>query len=259
MAFKNQIFISTVFTFIFVVFFCGVINIDGTYQGETVYVQNPISSDQSFCITEVYLNDIPFYEINSTAFEIPLDKMRKGQYVNIKIVHKNNCRPKILNTHVLRTKSTYQIVSFKVDEEHLRWTTKNEGNEEPFIVEKFRNNKWVEIGKIIGKGPEGFNNYIFDINHYSDVNKYRIKQRDLGNKYNFSESVEFTSTKPPITFYPKRVSTEIYLSEKAEYEIYDSYGSLILKGEGFEIRVSELESGVYYLNIDNRTEKFLKK
>lgn len=243
----------------FMIFFSGVITIDGTYQGETIYVQNPISSDQSYCITEVYLNDVPIYEINKTAFEIPLDGMEGGQYVNIKIIHKNNCRPKVLNVDALRTKSTYEVVSMKVDDNHLKWTTKNERNEEPYTIEKFRNNKWVEIGKIIGKGPEGYNNYVFDINHYSGINKYRIKQRDLGRKYNYSESIEYTSTKPPITFYPKRVSTEIYLSEKTEYEIYDSYGSLILKGEGFEIKVEELETGVYYMNIDNRTEKFFKK
>ena len=31
------------------------------------------------------------------------------------------------------------------------------------------------------------------------------------------------------------------------------------KGIAEKINVSKLEEGVYYLNIDNRTEKFLKK
>ncbi|MCH8902635.1 MAG: hypothetical protein IIA45_01800 [Bacteroidetes bacterium] len=237
----------------------GIITIDGTYQGKKIVIQNPISSDQSFCITEVYINDIPYYEINNTAFEIRLSNIRIGEYMNIKIVYKDNCRPKIMNAGDLRSKSTYEVVSFKIDNRIMKWTTKNERNEEPFIIERLRNGKWVEIGKVIGKGPEGFNNYAFDVNHYSGTNTYRIKQRSLQNKYRYSEEVEYYSNKAEINFYPKRVATEIYLSEKTEYEIYDSFGLLILKGEAREINVAELESGVYYLNIDNRTEKFLKK
>src|SRR3990172_2709116 len=145
MAKFKGIFLGISLLFVLFSVYGGVITIDGTYQGEALYIQNPISSDKSFCITEVYVNDIPYYEINSTAFEINLSNLNKGDYINIKIVHKDNCRPRILNAEILRSKSTYEIVSFKVDENQVKWTTKNESNEEPFMIERFRNNKWVEI------------------------------------------------------------------------------------------------------------------
>lgn len=236
------------------------ITIDGTYQGENIYVQNPFnSSSNTFCITEVFINDQPYAEINSSAFEIVLSQFKIGQYVEIRIEHRSNCKPRILNAEALRSKSSFEIVSIKATEDQLKFTTKNETNEEPFIAEQFRNNKWVRIASLKGQGPEGFNNYTAELNHYSGVNKYRIKQRDLGNKHRYSKVLEYKSNKAPITFYPKRVSNEIYLSESTNFEIYDSFGALVKKGIDEKINVQDLEEGVYYLNIDNRTEKFLKK
>ena len=103
MSIKIKSFFILVALFSFGTLNAGVITMDGTYQGEKIVIQNPISSDNSFCITEVYVNDIPFYEINQTAFEIRLSSMNVGEYVNIKIVHKDNCRPRILNTEALRS------------------------------------------------------------------------------------------------------------------------------------------------------------
>ena len=234
--------------------------IDGTYQGENIYIQNPFSNKENgFCIKEVYVNDKPFTEINSSAFEIILEGQEIGKYVKISIIHSKTCRPRVLNKDALRSKSTFEIVSLKSAENQLRFTTKNETNEEPFIVEQFKNNKWVEVTRMKGEGPEGFNNYISDISHTSGLNKYRVKQRDIGNRYRYSKVLEYKSNRSPITFYPKRVSNEIHLSESTAYEVFDSFGALMTKGVGNKINVSDLEEGVYYLNIDNRTEKFLKK
>ena len=58
--------------------------IDGTYQGENIYIQNPFSNKENgFCIKEVYVNDKPFTEINSSAFEIILEGQEIGKYVKI--------------------------------------------------------------------------------------------------------------------------------------------------------------------------------
>tara|TARA_B100000683_G_C12468800_1_gene547032 strand:- start:871 stop:1656 length:786 start_codon:yes stop_codon:yes gene_type:complete len=234
--------------------------IDGTYQGENIYIQNPFSNKENgFCIKEVYVNDKPFTEINSSAFEITLESHEIGKYVKVSIIHSKSCKPRVLNKDALRSKSTFEIVSFKSAENQLRFTTKNESNEEPFLVEQFKNNKWVEVTRMKGEGPEGFNNYISDVEHTSGLNKYRIKQRDLGNRFRYSKVLEYKSNRSPITFYPKRVSNVIHLSEACNFEVFDSFGALMAKGHGNKIDVSALEEGVYYLNIDNRTEKFLKK
>lgn len=238
----------------------GVINLDGTYQGENVYVQNPYNSGKNaFCIQEVTINDNPFTEFNSSAFEIPLDDYNKGQYLNIKIKHNDDCRPRILNAEVIRSKSTFEIISLKADENSLKWTTNNESNQEPLIVEQFRNNKWVVIGKVIGKGPEGYNNYNFEVNHFSGANKYRIKQKDLGNKYRYSDILTHKSKKQPIDWFPKRVENEINLTAKTQFEIFDGAGNKLRSGFGNKIDVTDLPVGSYYLNIDNKTLKFTKK
>ena len=236
------------------------ITIDGTYQGENIYIQNPFnSSTNTFCISEVFINDKPFSETSSAAFEIPLSTFEIGKYVEIRIEYRDNCKPRILNAEALNSKSTFEIVSIKATDEQIKFTTKNENNEQPFIVEQFRNNKWVKVAKLKGQGADGFNNYTAPIRHYSGVNKYRVKQKSLGHTHRYSKVLEFKSDKPPVTFYPKRVNNEIYLSEATNYEIYDSFGALIRKGVDEKIDVRDLEEGVYYLNIDNRTEKFLKK
>ncbi len=238
----------------------GELYLDGTYQGENIYMQNQFNKTaNSFCIKEVYVNNKPFTDINTSAFEIPLDEYKIGDYVSIKIVHKDYCKPRVLNSDVLRSKSTFEIVSFKAESGQLKWTTKNESSHEPFTIEQFRNSKWVPIGKMPGKGPEGFNQYALPVNHHSGVNKYRIRQKDLGNRSRYSPPMEYISDKKPITYYPKRIDKDLYLSEITPYEIYDSFGRAVKVGEGKHINVADLEPGIYYLNIDNRTEKFLKK
>ncbi|MFN0049023.1 MAG: T9SS C-terminal target domain-containing protein, partial [Cytophagales bacterium] len=69
----------------------------------------------------------------------------------------------------------------------------------------------------------------------------------------------YMATLPEVTFFPKRVANKIYLSRDADYEIIDGYGNPLMKGKGKEIVCETLSEGVYYLNIDNKTEKFLKK
>jgi len=238
----------------------GLLNLDGTYQGENLYVQNPYDSkNNSFCISKVTVNDKEVPNIHSGAFEIELDQYKIGEYLNINIIHDDDCSPRVLNAEALRSKSTFELISIKIESNILKWTTKGESSQEPFIVEKFKNNKWVPVGKVTGKGPEGFNNYMHEILHHSGSNRYRIKQRDVGGRYRFAGVTEYFSKKEPITFYPKRVDQELFFSEEAEYEIYDSFGSLVNKGVAKKVMLGDLEPGIYYINVDNETERFLKK
>lgn len=241
----------------------GELVIDGTYQGDYIYVQNPFNSGtNSFCISKVTVNDQPLASniLSSSAFEIPLEGYNIGDYINIVITHGADCTPRVLNQEALRSKATFELVSIKIEGNNLKWTTKNETTFEPFIVERFKNNKWVPIGKVVGKGPDGFNNYTFEVSHYSGPNRYRVKQRDeQPGRWKFAMPVEYVSEREPITFYPKRVADELFFSDKAEYEIYDSFGSIVKKGLTDKVDCTELEPGIYFLNIDNRTERFLKK
>ncbi|PCH84279.1 MAG: hypothetical protein COB88_11365 [Flavobacteriales bacterium] len=60
-------------------------------------------------------------------------------------------------------------------------------------------------------------------------------------------------------FWPQKVTDQITLYRKGEYEIWDAYGKSVLKGEGETIDASTLKRGTYYIKIDGTHDKFLKK
>ena len=84
--------------------------LEGTYQGENLYVQNPFaSSGVGFCVTNVLINgQQSIDEINSSAFEIDFSsyQLSKGASVKVKIEYKDDCTPRVLNPEVLKPSST---------------------------------------------------------------------------------------------------------------------------------------------------------
>src|ERR1044071_7067750 len=78
-----------------------VIVLEGNYQGKPLYVQNPFGpGGVGFCVTEVKVNgNITTDETNSSAFEIDLkaQKLAPGEKVEVRIMHKDGCKPKVLN------------------------------------------------------------------------------------------------------------------------------------------------------------------
>src|ERR1700741_1848779 len=131
----------------------GVIILEGNYQGKNLYIQNPFGSNGvGFCVSEVKVNgNITTDEINSSAFEIDMKphKLNIGDKVEIKIFHKEDCKPKVLNAEVLKPKSTYEVISMNVDKDGtFTWSTKSETGKLAFAVEQFRWNKWVKVGEV---------------------------------------------------------------------------------------------------------------
>ena len=94
-------------------FSTGVIVLTGNYQGKNLYIQNPYGSGGvGFCVIEVLVNgNIATDEIASSAFEVDFKphKLNVGDKVEIKIKHKEDCKPKVLNPEVLKPKSTFEI------------------------------------------------------------------------------------------------------------------------------------------------------
>jgi hypothetical protein len=71
-----------------------------------------------------------------------------GDKVEIKLFHKEDCKPKILNPEVLKPKSTFEVVSMTADlDGTIKWTTKSETGKLAFAIEQFRWNKWVKVGE----------------------------------------------------------------------------------------------------------------
>ena len=252
-------------------FSTGVIVLEGIYQGKNLYVQNPFgSSGVGFCVEEVRVNDnVTTDEIASSAFEIDLRnfQFKLGDKVEIKIIHKDDCKPKVLNPEVLNPKSTFEIVAMSVGADlTYKWSTKGEAGKLPFIIEQFRWNKWVKIGEVEGVGSATLNEYSFKVAPHSGKNKYRLKQVDYTGQPKFSRTIEYTANIPKVvTFSPAKVSKEITFSDEDDkeietmFEIFDQFGNIVKRGYAAKIDASNLTKGVYYLNYDNKMESFIKK
>src|SRR6476661_5594118 len=112
-------------------FATGVIVLEGNYQGKNLYVQNPFAgSGVGFCVQEVRVNgNVTTDEFASSAFEIDFRnlQLKLGDKVEVKITHKDDCKPKVLNPEVLKPKSTFEVIGMSVDKDGtLKWQTRSE-------------------------------------------------------------------------------------------------------------------------------------
>ncbi len=250
-------------------FSTGVIVLEGNYQGKNLYVQNSFAaSGVGFCVQEVRVNgNVTTDEITSSAFEIDFRnlQLKMGDKVEVRITHKDDCKPKVLNPEVLKPKSTFELVSIAVDKDMtFKWTTKGETGKLPYIVEQYRWNKWVKIGEVEGNGTPTENSYSFKITPHSGKNQFRVKQIDYTGQPKLSKTVDYSSNTPDVGFTPTKVSKEINFSSnntpvETMYEIYDQFGNIVKRGFAKNVDVSNLPKGPYYLNYDNKMGEFIKK
>jgi hypothetical protein len=244
------------------------LSIEGNYQGKSLYVQNPENSDGfGYCVTKVTVNGkILPSGISQSAFEIDFSifKIAIGEKVFIVVEHSDDCKPKIINPEVLLPQSTFFTVDIAVTNNgYLSWKTTNEQGKLPFIIEQFRWNKWVQIGEVQGKGTTETNSYEFQIMPHSGENSIRVVQIDNSGEKRASKVVKFQSTVAIVEKNPVKVKNSINFTAngkavETKYEIYDAYGNIVKKGVGSSVPCSNLSKGAYYLNFDNKTEKFFK-
>lgn len=246
------------------------LSIEGSYQGKNLYVQNPEDGDGfGFCATKVTVNgDVMPGGTSSSAFEIDfsLFNIEIGEPVFIVIEHNDGCKPKILNPEVLLPRSTFKVTEMNINNAgKLVWKTTNEQGKLPFMIEQYRWNKWVEIGEVAGKGKSGANEntYEFQVIPHSGENTVRVSQVDHSGTKKSSKEVKFTSTTPAVEKNPVKVKTVINFTAggkavETKYEIFDAYGNIVKKGFGSSVNCENLLKGAYYINFDNKTEKFFK-
>jgi len=187
-----------------------------------------------------------------------------GAPVEVKIKHKDDCTPKVINPEVLKPMSTFEIDAMKVEKDGtLYFTTKNETGSLPYTIQQFRWNKWVDIGEIDGKGSPDKNEYQYVIpTMNSGENRFRLKQVDGTGKPRYSFEAKFNSPLPAVTFTEpgdrKKAGDKIMFSDKTMYEIYNEFGVIVDKGIAKEVNVSNLEKGTYWVNFDNTFASFKK-
>lgn len=233
----------------------------GEYQGKNIYVQNPLSKDKiNFCTSEVYLNEqLINTSPKTSAFEINLSHLEIGGSVFIKILHKEGCKPKVINPQVIRSKSKFKFLNVHADVLSVHWVTVGELPYGKFFIEHYRNKKWGNIEIITGKGSFESNQYNVKPEHHTGDNKYRVKYVQSDGKIFFSRVFDYFNDVEPISFFPTLVLDKITLSRESYYSVIDSYGNQMTKGKGKEITLNNLKSGLYFLLVDNREEKFVKK
>ncbi|PKR80193.1 hypothetical protein CW751_11055 [Brumimicrobium salinarum] len=244
------------------------LSIEGSYQGKNLYVQNPASEDGfGFCVTKVTVNNnIMPGGVGRSAFEIDfsLFNVDIGEEVFIVIEHGNGCVPKILNPEVLLPRSTFEVTSMTVDKDgSIEWVTTGEQGELPYVVEQYRWSKWVSAGEVDGTGEEGPNTYSYKITPHHGENKVRVVQKDHSGTKRKSPEKTFESTVPAVEMSPTKVKSVIKFTANGEpsetkYEIYDAYGNIVKKGYSDKVNCENLRKGAYYINFDNKNEKFIK-
>ncbi len=232
----------------------------GVYQGKNIYVQNPLTEDQSeFCTKAVYVNDLLIVNNpKTTAYEIDLSYLIKNEPVIIKIVHNANCEPKVINPQVIKPKNQFQFLSVYVDSNEIRWITQSEIGQGKYLLEQYLNGKWIIVDIIEAKGTENTNQYQVFPKHYLGLNRYRVKYVS-GNDVFFSQAQQFFAEIAPVEILPDTAKEKIMLSRETDYELLDAEGNPVAKGKGKEIDLVNLSAGLYYLNIENRTEKIIKE
>ena len=239
----------------------GELILTGVYQGKNLYVQNPLSEDRSrYCTQEVYVNDrIVTSNPRTSAYTIDLSFLDYEASVIIRITHMDNCEPKIINPQAIRIKGGFAFLVAQADRNSIRWSTRAEKPGARFFLERFQMGEWTTLETFDAKGDAEANSYSIAADHFSGNNRYRIRYLGPDGTSTTSSEFVFRSDSQPVTFYPVRVLDRITLSRSTEWEVLDANSKRVLIGRGQYIDVLDLESGLYYLVIDNRRERFFKK
>lgn len=246
--------------------FGGELVLKGVYRGKDIYVKNPYNkTSQSFCTLRVLVNDNTVVENPKvSAFKIDLSHLNFGGLVIIRIEHVDGCTPQIINPQVLSVDNSFKFVVNQASNNSIDWTTQGENAVGTFVIEQeiYHPDKtitWEELKRVPGKGGLTMNSYSIAPAHFPGENNYRIRYDSPERESVYSVLIKYTSTKTPITFYPVSVTTKITLSEPTIYQISDRNGRVIKSGSGSSIQCQELRPGEYFLHIQNRVEKFVKK
>lgn len=244
------------------------LSLEGSYQGKNLIVNNPTQADGfGYCINKVTVNgEILPATIQTTNFQIDfsLFQLKMQEQLFVVLEHNEGCKPKFINPEVLLPKSTFVCEKITAASNgFISWTTKNEKEAMDFIIEQFRWNKWVNVGEVRGKGGPATNNYNFQITPHSGKNRIRVTQLDNTEVKRTSPEATFNSTLALVKKSPAKVIEYIYFKSnqnptKTKFELYDAFGNLLKVGFAENVDCSNLVNGVYFINFDNTTEKFVK-
>jgi hypothetical protein len=242
------------------VFAGGVIVLNGLYYGANIYIQNPYASTGiGFCVDSVVVNGIHYDTAlhQSSAFEIKLDSMgfKGGELIDIKIYHKDGCRPKnLLPMHCGTPFPSVYIHAMVFDSTGVLHWEAIASDTLMYIIEIFRWDKWINQGAVPAKGVDTAFSYNFPLKLHSGENMVRIKYLDHAGVPRLSKNTSITSTIKPIIITLNTESKTLNMSDSTSYELYNDYGHLLNRGITNQIDFSNFKQRErYYLNYDNNS------
>jgi len=159
--------------------------------------------------------------------------------------------------------------SAKLSPDHhalLSWTTAEEINSSHFEIEHSRDAKsWEVIGRVKASGNRhSLRNYQFDYSSPSINNFFRLKMVDLDGIKEYSKIISLLNDDFSFSIFPNPANQYLQISSDQkikQIEILDNTGQsvFVTDREDKELNISFLESGVYYLKIDNqKLKRFVK-
>lgn len=240
-----------------------VVVLNGVYQGNDLYVQNPFSADGvGFCVFEVLVNgDVTSDEINSSAFAVDLSifDFEIGDPVEVTLRTKESCDLKIINPDAISPRSTFAMESIALTSDgSLTWTAKDESGPLPYFVEQFKWNKWVKVGEVMGEGKPASSSYTFKANLHHGENMLRVRQKDSDGDH-VSDIALAMSDSPEVSLLSTKVSTAIEFSHETQYEVFSEYGELVATGFGTQVDLKTMDKGVYYVNFGSQFGQVVQK
>lgn len=236
--------------------------ISGVYQGKDVYVQNPYSAaDKTFCTEAVLVNGREVItNPKSSGYRIDLSNFQVNEKVEIRIIHHDECIPRILNPDVINPISDFEFITIKASRNAISWMAKGELPGGRYVMErKLPDAEWEDMEQVPGKGGIISGNYELPVAHVGGVNFYRIRFEKPGGEKVYSTIMNYDFKEEPVTFFPYEVTNRIILSREAEYLVTDKEGNKYLEGKNEFINVRDLPAGDYILHIQNRKEPFVKE
>lgn len=155
----------------------------------------------------------------------------------------------------------------------LIWSTASESNNDYFIIEKSKDGiNWNELAQLNGQGTS---NHIVNYQHYdyypyANLTYYRLKQVDFDGSQKYLKTISVTQQRQNIfSIYPIPSNDFIYVNHKEisneSFKIYNSLGQIVndqisitSNNEVYQIDITNLEIGIYFVKFENGIYRFIK-
>jgi hypothetical protein len=169
------------------------------------------------------------------------------------------------------------LISFtavlKNDEVILDWSTSAEINNDFFTIQKSKDETgWEDVVRIPGHGTSSIIQLYSTYDHqpYTGTSFYRLKQTDIDGKESYSPivSIKNANENSGISVYPNPVSNQLFM----RFPSYSNYqitiegingqkfrNSVAVTGSDFSMDVSQLKSGIYFIQILHEGHSETKK